>query len=89
MNAEHVKGNSKVKIRFVKIESHGTAYFIENKFLACCPFLVGGEPCWESSCKVEEAPQNYRAGHTKALRLLGVGNNEIASYLKDINYYDE
>jgi hypothetical protein len=90
MNTEKsVKKNSTGKMRIVKIESHSTAYFIENKFLACSPLLIGGEPCMESSCIVEEAPKNYRVKHIKALKLLGVRKNEIDSYLKKVNYYDE
>lgn len=81
--------NLKSEKRFVKIESHGTAYFIENNFLACCPLLVGGKLCKESSCIVEEAPKSFRRDHLKALRLLGIGNNEAVQYLKNINYYEE
>ena len=88
MNTEkYVKKNSAGKMKIFKIESHGTAYFIENKLLACCPLLIGGKPCLESSCIVEEAPKRYRGRHIKALRLLGVRKNEIDSYLKNINYF--
>ena len=64
-------------MKIVKIESHGTAYFIENKLLACCPLFIEGKPDMESSCIVEEAPKSYRDSHIKALKLLGIKENEI------------
>lgn len=76
-----------MKNRLIKIEDHGTAYFI-NKHgrLAGYPVLTNGK-IDKSEFEIEQSPLSFKIGHKEALKKLGVNKLLIHGVIKHIHYY--
>jgi len=73
--------------RLIKIEDHGTAYFI-NKYgrLAGYPVLTNGK-IDKSEFEIEQSPLSFKARHEEVLKKLGVNKGLILQVVKHIHYY--
>ena len=76
-----------MKNRLIKIEDHGTAYFI-NKYgrLAGRPILTSGK-IDKSEFEIEQSPSSFKVGHEDTLKKLGVNKWLIPVVIKHIHYY--
>ena len=73
--------------RLIKLEDHGTAYFI-NKYgrLAGYPVLTNGK-IDKTEFEIEQSPLSFKVGHEEALKKLGVNKWLIPGVVKHIHYY--
>jgi len=73
--------------RLIKIEDHGTAYFI-NKYgrLAGYPVLTNGK-IDKTEFEIEQSLLSFKVGHEEALKKLGVNKLLIPEVIKHIHYY--
>jgi hypothetical protein len=70
----------------VKIQKHGTMYFLKDGELCGSPLLADGKIDHETVFSIERSPEDFRQGHIAALNKLGARKQDVAWYLNKITY---
>jgi len=70
----------------VRIQKHGTVYFLKDGELCGSPLLADGKIDRGTEFSIERSPEGFREGHIAALKRLGVTEQDVAWYLNSIVY---